>query len=136
MKRALGKLTTPTDLQAGIIRQGLSALPITLHRTKVAGALAPHHTDPFDQMLIAQAQSQALTLVRKSSLITPIPAARKAARQDSRRDHLRRRRTAVSTDDQQYDLTVLIDSLRREIAAWLALPERWMPRDAGDGRVW
>ncbi|MCY4012353.1 MAG: type II toxin-antitoxin system VapC family toxin [Gammaproteobacteria bacterium] len=66
-KRALGKLTAPTDLEPGIARQGFSALPITFHHAEVAGALPRHHADPFDRMLIAQAQSEALTLVTRNN---------------------------------------------------------------------
>lgn len=67
IKRALGKLAAPTDLEAGIVRQGFSALPITFHHAEVAGALPPHHADPFDRMLVAQAQSEALTLVTRDN---------------------------------------------------------------------
>jgi PIN domain nuclease of toxin-antitoxin system len=31
----------------------------------VAAALAPHHQDPFDRMLIAQAQVEGLTIVTR-----------------------------------------------------------------------
>ena len=67
IKRALGKLAAPADLEAGIVRQGFSALPITFHHAEVAGALPPHHADPFDRMLVAQAQSEALTLVTRDN---------------------------------------------------------------------
>ena len=65
IKRALGTLAAPTDLEPGIAHQGFSALPITFHHAEVAGALPRHHADPFDRMLIAQAQSEALTLVTR-----------------------------------------------------------------------
>lgn len=67
IKRALGKLAAPTDLEAGIVRQGFRALPITFQHAEVAGALPPHHADPFDRMLVAQAQSEALTLVTRDA---------------------------------------------------------------------
>jgi len=36
---------------------------VTLQHAQRAGALAGKHRDPFDRMLIAQAQSEGLTLV-------------------------------------------------------------------------
>lgn len=44
IKRALGKLVAPTDLEAGIARQGFSALPMTFHHAEVAGALPRHRS--------------------------------------------------------------------------------------------
>jgi PIN domain nuclease of toxin-antitoxin system len=35
----------------------------------LAGALPPHHRDPFDRMLVAQAQSEGLTLVTNDERI-------------------------------------------------------------------
>lgn len=55
IKRALGKLSAPTDLVATIAGAGFSALPITLDDAARAGALPAHHRDPFDRMLVAQA---------------------------------------------------------------------------------
>jgi PIN domain nuclease of toxin-antitoxin system len=38
-------------------------LPITSAHALAVQNLPPHHADPFDRMLIAQAQSEGLTLV-------------------------------------------------------------------------
>ena len=67
IKRALGKLVAPADVEAGVSRQGFSALEVTFHHARVAGALPRHHADPFDRMLIAQAQSEGLTLVTRDA---------------------------------------------------------------------
>lgn len=67
IKRALGKLVAPADLEAGVSRQGFSALHITFRHAQAAGALPRHHADPFDRMLIAQAQSESLTLVTRDA---------------------------------------------------------------------
>jgi PIN domain nuclease of toxin-antitoxin system len=48
---------------------GLSELPVTVADALVAGALPRHHDDPFDRMLIAQAQRRALTLVTRDPSI-------------------------------------------------------------------
>ncbi len=63
IKRALGKLDMPDGLVAELERGGFVALPISAAHAERAPALPPHHGDPFDRMLIAQAQLEALTLV-------------------------------------------------------------------------
>ena len=69
IKRALGKLQAPDDLEAGIASQGFSRLNITFRHAALAGALPLHHADPFDRMLVAQAQSERLTLVTRDARI-------------------------------------------------------------------
>jgi PIN domain nuclease of toxin-antitoxin system len=56
IKRSLGKLRTGEDLVAAIDEAGFDPLPITFEHAEIAGALPAHHNDPFDRMLIAQAQ--------------------------------------------------------------------------------
>lgn len=63
IKRALGKLRAPEDLAAVVDRSGFSPLPITLQHAQAAGVLPRHHHDPFDRMLIAQAELERLTIV-------------------------------------------------------------------------
>ena len=41
----------------------VSPLPITLRHAQVAGLLPIPHKDPFDRLLIAQAQTETLVLV-------------------------------------------------------------------------
>ena len=69
IKRALGKLQAPEDLSGRIERDGFTGLPITLFHGEQAGALPPIHRDPFDRMLIAQAQAEGLTIVTSDSTI-------------------------------------------------------------------
>ena len=71
IKRALGKLEAPDDLEAGIRRQGFAPLLITFHHAELAGALPPHHNDPFDRMLVAQAQAEGLILVTRDARMSP-----------------------------------------------------------------
>ena len=68
-KRALGKLDPPDDLEAAIRMQGFEPLLLTFHHAAQASGLLPHHRDPFDRMLIAQAQAEGLTLVTRDSNI-------------------------------------------------------------------
>ena len=69
IKRALGKLEAPDDLEAAIRMQGFEPLLMTFHHAEQAGALPLHHGDPFDRMLIAQARAEGLILVTRDSSI-------------------------------------------------------------------
>ncbi len=65
IKRKLGKLETPPDLVAQLERKRFEPLAITLDHALAAGGLPRHHRDPFDRMLIAQAQLERLTIVTR-----------------------------------------------------------------------
>ena len=69
VKRALGKLQAPEDLETSIREQGFTPLSLTFFHAEQAGALPPHHGDPFDRMLVAQAQAEALILVTRDARI-------------------------------------------------------------------
>jgi PIN domain nuclease of toxin-antitoxin system len=56
IKRAIGKLTAPDGIVAAVDSAGFVGLPITMGDAEEAGRLPPHHRDPFDRMLVAQAQ--------------------------------------------------------------------------------
>jgi len=55
IKRALGKLSAPDGLVTVVDEAGFDVLPITGQDAEVAGSLPAHHRDPFDRMLVAQA---------------------------------------------------------------------------------
>lgn len=63
IKSAQGKLDCPDDLEAELTQHRFQALPITVAHALAAGRLPRHHGDPFDRMLIAQAQLHQLTVV-------------------------------------------------------------------------
>jgi PIN domain nuclease of toxin-antitoxin system len=63
IKKALGKLTAPDDLERQVSESGFTALPISIAHGLAAGHLPRHHDDPFDRMLIAQAVREGLTIV-------------------------------------------------------------------------
>ncbi len=65
IKRALGKLAAPDDLEQQLHAGGFTALPISIAHGIAAGQLARHHEDPFDRMLIAQAIAEGLTIVTR-----------------------------------------------------------------------
>ncbi len=63
IKAALGRLRLPEPFEAGCTKSGFARLLITFdHAERVAG-LPHHHRDPFDRMLVAQAQAEGLKLV-------------------------------------------------------------------------
>jgi PIN domain nuclease of toxin-antitoxin system len=63
IKAALGRLQIPDTIEAGVIDSGFEKLPISFSHAEAAGRLPPHHADPFDRMLVAQARAEGLTLV-------------------------------------------------------------------------
>lgn len=64
IKQALGKLTIDGDLDT-ILAEDFEPVPITFDDARRAGALPDHHCDPFDRMLVAQAQARQLVLLSR-----------------------------------------------------------------------
>ena len=66
-KYRIGKLPEATaladDISGAIASQGFGELPVTVRDASAAGLLAGRQRDPFDRMLIAQAQVHDLVLV-------------------------------------------------------------------------
>jgi len=62
IKRAAGRLETPDHLLEVLQANKFESLPIASAHALKAAALPHHHADPFDRMLIAQAQHEGLTL--------------------------------------------------------------------------
>lgn len=79
IKHALGKLQAPDNLEASILRQGFEPMLLTFAHAARAGALPRHHGDPFDRMLVAQAQAEGLTLVTRDSHLARYHVATMAA---------------------------------------------------------
>ena len=71
IKRAFGKLDFPDDLVASLGAAGFTELPITAAHADLAPRLPAHHRDPFDRVLVAQAQLEALRLVSADASLTP-----------------------------------------------------------------
>jgi PIN domain nuclease of toxin-antitoxin system len=63
IKKAVGRLEAPDDLLEVIAINDFQTLEITALHALFAGGLPPHHSDPFDRMMIAQASAENLTLV-------------------------------------------------------------------------
>lgn len=71
-KFRLGKLPSAAvvaqDLHRHVARQGFAELPVSFAHGQRAGSLPGLHRDPFDRMLIAQAQANDLALVSNEAL--------------------------------------------------------------------
>ena len=65
IKVGIGKLEVDADLATGSMEHGFEPLAITFAHAVAAGRLPPHHGDPFDRMLVAQAQLETLTIVSR-----------------------------------------------------------------------
>jgi PIN domain nuclease of toxin-antitoxin system len=66
IKTGLGRLKLKKSLEesiASLLERGVQSLPIDFRHAFAVGRLPLHHTDPFDRLLIAQAQCEGLTLV-------------------------------------------------------------------------
>lgn len=73
IKRALGKLEF-TDLTDALLdRYGFEALPIELSHAHAVAGLPRVHDDPFDRMLVAQAQTEGLTVVSRDERVHAYP---------------------------------------------------------------
>lgn len=73
IKKSLGKLEAPHDLAVQLEQEGFQELPIRFQNGEDAGQLPPLHRDPFDRMLIAQAQAYDLILVTADAEIPSYP---------------------------------------------------------------
>ena len=63
IKRAQRKLDLPDSLLDVLAEEGFVEVAVSATHGLLAGALPPHHRDPFDRMIVAQAQSEGLTVV-------------------------------------------------------------------------
>ncbi|MDQ0991354.1 type II toxin-antitoxin system VapC family toxin [Streptomyces sp. V3I7] len=69
VKQALGKLDGPADLPERARDCQLRPLPVTPQHGVGVGRLPHHHRDPFDRILVAQAQLEDLTIITRDTWI-------------------------------------------------------------------
>jgi len=67
IKRAIGKLHAPDDVNNQIETHRFEPLAMTTSHAWTAGNLPQHHQDPFDRMLIGQAMEEELTIVTRDA---------------------------------------------------------------------
>lgn len=63
IKRGLGKLEAPDDLLTQLEGAGVELLPVSARHADLVASLPPHHRDPFDRLLVAQARLEGIALV-------------------------------------------------------------------------
>lgn len=68
IKRSLGKLDAPDDFDAAMAKNRFLPLAITITHALAIIKLPGLHRDPFDRILIVQAQCESLTLVSRDPL--------------------------------------------------------------------
>jgi PIN domain nuclease of toxin-antitoxin system len=73
VKTMIGKLETPTDLPAALAANNFLELPITIEHTQYLYQLPPHHHDPFDRIMIAQAIAESLVFLTRDAKILLYP---------------------------------------------------------------
>lgn len=76
IKRGLGREDFKVDarlLRRGLLDNGYSELPIGSEHVVAIEGLPPIHKDPFDRILLAQAQVEGITLVTADSTLVQYP---------------------------------------------------------------
>jgi PIN domain nuclease of toxin-antitoxin system len=61
----------PMRLAQSIEATGFHELPVTARHAAMVASLPPHHSDPFDRILIAQAMSEPLHLITTDAKLKP-----------------------------------------------------------------
>ncbi len=70
IKEASGKIKLPEDIRTMIKANRFDVLSITADHALAAASLPPHHRDPFDRMLVAQAKIDGFTLITRDDMLT------------------------------------------------------------------
>ncbi len=69
IKEALGKLALPDDFEQVLEREPFLVLDVKAPHVHALKDLPMLHRDPFDRLLVAQAQTERLTLVTRDPVI-------------------------------------------------------------------
>jgi PIN domain nuclease of toxin-antitoxin system len=68
IKASLGKMGPPEPLSQAAIAEGFEPLAVTFEHAERVRNLTLHHRDPFDRLLVAQAQLEGLTIVTRDPI--------------------------------------------------------------------
>jgi PIN domain nuclease of toxin-antitoxin system len=82
IKSSTGKLRVPSDLEQQLDQNAFAPLPLRLRHALAVETLPLHHRDPFDRLLIAQAQCEDALLVTADRMFAAydVPTVDAAAR--------------------------------------------------------
>lgn len=75
IKRAKGKLPIPDGIGDALFAQQFRSLQVTLDHVLAVESFPQHHRDPFDRILVAQAQLEGMTLVTSDREMRNYPIA-------------------------------------------------------------
>jgi PIN domain nuclease of toxin-antitoxin system len=76
IKRGLGRedfRVDPRLLRRGLLDNGYSELPVTSAHAVAVEGLPPHHRDPFDRLLVAQATVEGIALLTVDPQVAQYP---------------------------------------------------------------
>lgn len=71
VKTALGRLRLDEPFRLLVAADDFTELPLTLAHADAIAGLPPHHTDPFDRVLVAQARVEGATIVSHDRALAP-----------------------------------------------------------------
>ena len=71
IKRGRGRIAFGGGIAQAVTRNGFRSLPITPDHAERAGGLPPHHRDPFDRVLVAQAVLESMVLGTQDEMMRP-----------------------------------------------------------------
>jgi len=80
LKQSLGKLRLPQDFDERLAAESFESLPLTASHAREVAQLPWRHRDPFDRMLVAQAQAEKLVLLTADEVLASYGAAVRLAR--------------------------------------------------------
>ncbi len=80
LKQSLGKLRLPADFSERLAAESFESLPLAASHPRQVSLLPWHHRDPFDRMLVAQAQVEKLVLLTGDEALTAYGTAVQLAR--------------------------------------------------------
>ena len=80
LKQSLGKLELPVDFTEKLAAESFESLPLMASQTRQVALLPWCHRDPFDRMLVAQAQVENLVLLTADQALVAYGAAVTVAR--------------------------------------------------------
>jgi PIN domain nuclease of toxin-antitoxin system len=80
LKQSLGKLRLPADFTERLAAESFESLPLLASHARQVSVLPWRHRDPFDRMLVAQAQVEKLVLLTADEALAEYGAAVRLAR--------------------------------------------------------
>ena len=73
IKKKSGGLKVPDTIKEDLAKAGFSILPLTIDQVLAIDNLPLYHKDPFDRMLVAQAQVEDMTLITADGKLEKYP---------------------------------------------------------------